>query len=419
MRTVVRFVGTLGAVVIVLVIVGALLRRLPNPPSPTGAPQIAATGTSRPAAAARASVPATPPAPPTSAPTVRASVPATPPAPPTSAPTVAYPELIDSRYLTIMGIKRIELADAAGQTLDLDVTTGMRSGSSDIQIHGMSDTAALLILPSDERFSLRLSGIPGGIVNIEAVRGKGNRVVNQLVRFRDLAVPPASTILFTVLPDGIAEVQVDDTSDGTIDHTYAPDVSVSDPVSVDITAPTITFTRTLLANNQMEITLVASDPSGVARLLYSLDGSLFNPYAGPITLDPYTTPYVHAFADDTLTNRSSSYPMATRLLSLGGPTTVAEGQASLTIPVRIDLPGGQVVRVEYEIDPGSATADADYGALRGTLEFAPDQQELPITIPISDDLIVETDETFTVTLSFPENAGFAVRQQQVTISDND
>ena len=61
--------------------------------------------------------------------------------------------------------------------------------------------------------------------------------------------------------------------------------------------------------------------------------------------------------------------------------------------------------VAYETSGGTATAGDDYTTTRGTLTFgAPRPGRQTISVPVLNDADEEEDETFTVTLSAPQNA---------------
>jgi hypothetical protein len=60
--------------------------------------------------------------------------------------------------------------------------------------------------------------------------------------------------------------------------------------------------------------------------------------------------------------------------------------------------------VNYATANGTAASGSDYTAASGTLIFNPGETSKTINVPITDDSIVEGNETFTVTLSSPVNA---------------
>jgi Ca2+-binding RTX toxin-like protein len=101
--------------------------------------------------------------------------------------------------------------------------------------------------------------------------------------------------------------------------------------------------------------------------------------------------------------------------------TVVEG---LTTPqnasytVTLSQASNQTVSVNYATANGTATAGLDYTATIGTLTFAPGATSKVINIPILNDSLNETDETFTLTLSSPTNASLGtLTTATTTITD--
>ncbi len=82
---------------------------------------------------------------------------------------------------------------------------------------------------------------------------------------------------------------------------------------------------------------------------------------------------------------------------------------------------GEAVTVDFATNDGTATAGSDYTATTQTVTFAANQSSATVTIPISDDSAVESDETVSLSLSNPSNgATLGARSDVVlTISDND
>jgi hypothetical protein len=77
--------------------------------------------------------------------------------------------------------------------------------------------------------------------------------------------------------------------------------------------------------------------------------------------------------------------------------------------------------VDYATSDGTATERSDYTTARGTLRFAPGETEKTFDVLITDDALVETDETFNVTLSNPTGPVAISIPASVpfTIKDND
>ncbi|MBL8152514.1 MAG: hypothetical protein JNN15_21575, partial [Blastocatellia bacterium] len=103
--------------------------------------------------------------------------------------------------------------------------------------------------------------------------------------------------------------------------------------------------------------------------------------------------------------------------------TVTEGNSgtvNAVFTVSISNPSFQPVTVMFATANGTATAGSDYTATTGTLTFpANSTASQTISVPVIGDLLVEPDETFTVTLSNPTNATIATGQGTGTITNDD
>jgi Calx-beta domain len=101
--------------------------------------------------------------------------------------------------------------------------------------------------------------------------------------------------------------------------------------------------------------------------------------------------------------------------------SVNENGTSATLKVIRSGGVGLTVTVNYASADGTATGGSDYTAVSGTLTFNPGVTQQTISIPITNDSVVEGNETFTVTLSNP-SAGAALgtpSSATVTIVDDD
>ena len=105
-----------------------------------------------------------------------------------------------------------------------------------------------------------------------------------------------------------------------------------------------------------------------------------------------------------------------------------EGAGSLSFAVTLSVPSALPISVEYATGDaatddmyGMATADMDYMSGAGTVEFAPGQTEMMVSVSIMDDALDEHDEVFAVTLSNPMYAmlGDGDAMAMGTIVDND
>ncbi|MGB7326276.1 MAG: Calx-beta domain-containing protein [Rubripirellula sp.] len=105
------------------------------------------------------------------------------------------------------------------------------------------------------------------------------------------------------------------------------------------------------------------------------------------------------------------------------PATVSVGEAAGTATFTVTRATGSdgVVTVAYATANGTATAGSDYTANSGTLTFAAGETSKTITVAITNDTAVESNETFTVTLSGPTGGATlgTTTVSTATIVDND
>ena len=102
--------------------------------------------------------------------------------------------------------------------------------------------------------------------------------------------------------------------------------------------------------------------------------------------------------------------------------TVAEGNSgTTTLPFTVTLSKASTsaVTVGYATANGTATAGSDYTAASGTLTFAPGVTSQKINVGVTGDAAVESDETFTVTLTAPSGATLATAAATGTITNDD
>ena len=101
---------------------------------------------------------------------------------------------------------------------------------------------------------------------------------------------------------------------------------------------------------------------------------------------------------------------------------VDETAESITIMVKRMGKIGGAVTVDYTTSDGTAIAGADYTPVSGTLTFGNEELMKSFTIPITNDLDIEEDETIHITLSNPTGEGAILGSPDasvLTIVDND
>ncbi len=103
--------------------------------------------------------------------------------------------------------------------------------------------------------------------------------------------------------------------------------------------------------------------------------------------------------------------------------SVTEGDSGTTdmvFIVTLSNPTASTVTVDYATANGSATVVAgDYSSASGTLTFQPGQLQATVTVGVAGDLLEETNETLTLNLSNPSNAGPGDMAASGTILNDD
>ncbi|MCE1159810.1 MAG: hypothetical protein LWW74_01205, partial [Burkholderiales bacterium] len=99
--------------------------------------------------------------------------------------------------------------------------------------------------------------------------------------------------------------------------------------------------------------------------------------------------------------------------------TVNESAGTATFTVTLSSMSASTVTVNYGTSNGTAVSGSDYTTASGTVTFAPGVTTQTITVPILDDSIYESTETFNVNLSAPVNATIADNLGVGTILDNE
>ena len=96
------------------------------------------------------------------------------------------------------------------------------------------------------------------------------------------------------------------------------------------------------------------------------------------------------------------------------------GTSSLLFTVTLSNGSDQTVTVNFATGRGTAlVANNDYTAATGTLTFLPGETAKTFGVTLLGDTVNEADETFTVTLSGPVNAGLGTAVATGTIENDD
>jgi len=100
-------------------------------------------------------------------------------------------------------------------------------------------------------------------------------------------------------------------------------------------------------------------------------------------------------------------------------TSFTEAQGTVTVTVTKTGNTALTHTMNYQNGGGTATAGSDYTAFSGTVTFAPAETSRTFTMSITDDAVLESNETVLVSLSNFVNGGFSNNSGVLTLLDNE
>ena len=118
--------------------------------------------------------------------------------------------------------------------------------------------------------------------------------------------------------------------------------------------------------------------------------------------------WIEAVSGDPVGPSGSSSPAeeSSAALSVADAEATEGVDETLDFVVRLEPEAAAAVTVDYRTEDGTATAGSDYTETRGTLTFAPGEDEKTVPVPITDDAMEDDGETFTLVLSNASGASF-------------
>lgn len=207
-------------------------------------------------------------------------------------------------YLTVIGTDFVSVADGRGNSnTTIDDTFAMPVPG--IGYHLLGENAVMVTAPTHETYTYSFRPVKGS-VTVELVKGVGNSSPVMAVRYVDVVLPPGGLFKLVTSPAGAAALRYDADGDGVFETHVEPTASVTGAAAADTSGPSISISARRLRDSSAVVTITAEDAgAGVKAVYYSLNGSDFQVYAKPFSVDPSLTPKIHAFADDRVGNRSA------------------------------------------------------------------------------------------------------------------
>jgi pimeloyl-ACP methyl ester carboxylesterase len=209
--------------------------------------------------------------------------------------------------LKLIGSHSITISDSFGNTtnpLSTSIDEGIRTVQTDVT--SQDYLSATFPLDQSYRVVFRTRSTP---VSVLVTKSDG-QATTQAVRYVDITLPANVSAIIELTPQGVTLLKYDSDGNGTFDTTVNPTASVTGSSAQDLDAPVIAATETF-QDGLSQIGLQATDAgTGVERIMYSINGTTYQLYTGPLTLNPAQTPIVFAFADDKVANRSAVFTFA-------------------------------------------------------------------------------------------------------------
>ena len=232
--------------------------------------------------------------------------------------------------------------------------------------------------------------------------------------------------------------------------TPTPTPTPPPPVTVDFSSATysvhedggtaiITVTLSLTSNLTVTVGYATSDGTATAGEDYTgVSGTLT--FTSGVASQAFTVPITPDELEEgdetvmlTLSNASNATiggnsPATLTILDddcpsvvgFSSPTySVLEGAGTATIAVSLDRKSKCTVTVGYAASDGTATAGEDYTAASGTLTFSPGSTTQNFIVLITNDDLLEGDETVTLTLADANKATLGLDEATLTILDDE
>ena len=201
---------------------------------------------------------------------------------------------------------------------------------------------------------------------------------------------------------------------GTMTFTISLDTAAAVDVSVDYATSDNTATDGQDYTGQTGTATILAGATTTTVDVPVLDDST---YEGDETLNLDLTGSVNGSVVDAQGQGTITEDDPAPTISVDGPS-VAEGGGTLTFTVSIDAAAAVDTSVDYATSDGTATDGQDYTGQTGTATITAGSTSTTVDVPVLDDAVHESDETFSLDLSNPVN-GQGTPSGTATISDDD
>ncbi len=242
--------------------------------------------------------------------------------------------LLPTYGINFAGLNAVKVADDFGNTTEpLPNAAGFITTvpGVDYQKPGLDFIA--LTLPTGQNFTITFT-MPNQPIMIEWTKGT-KKLMTAAGRYLDLNLPQNTNVRLTITTNGVQDLRYDADNNGTFETIINPTAQTSGANANDKDAPLISFDETM-QGGMSNLALSAIDGgSGVSSLMYSTNGTNYQPYTTPLTLNASQT--VYAFSDDNNGNRSSTVSYQTGSFKVKVNGNIADGNNNGVSDVVLNL----------------------------------------------------------------------------------
>ena len=210
---------------------------------------------------------------------------------------------------------------------------------------------------------------------------------------------------------------VAESGSATFDVTVSPAATTDVTVNYETAALTATDGSDFTGTTSGSIIISAGDTTGTITVPVAADTTVEADETFTVTLSS-VTPASDAQLSATATVLTATITNDDKSQVSVADVTAVEG-SDLGFTISLDQPSLTALTVDYATSDGTATtADSDYTASTGTLTFAVGETSKSVTVATTADIVTESNETLTFTLSTP-SAELVIADATATGTVND
>lgn len=192
--------------------------------------------------------------------------------------------------LVLQGVKDVKVSDGTADPFP-----------DTVAVYNTGDKTSVVTLGSGKTYTVSFRATRD-LLYLEWLY-RDDKKPNRAVRFRDVALLPNALAELTLQDGNLMSLKYDADNDGLVETLVTPTHELKGAQAGDLRPPKVKFSSRPHGASRV-VTISAKDKgTGVARVVYSLDGRHFQIYTKPFSVSPSVN-VIYAFADDVAGNRT-------------------------------------------------------------------------------------------------------------------